>query len=47
MCGDSTGKWIWWDKNGCVEKEKIYKNRKNAIWENYNEYVLIEVVTEP
>ena len=47
MCGDSTGKWIWWDKNGRVEKEKKFKNRKNAIWENYNEYVLIEVVTEP
>ena len=47
MCGDSTGKWIWWDKNGRVEKEKKYKNRKNAIWANYNEYVLIETVTEP
>ena len=46
-CGDSTGIWIWWDKNGRVKKEKKYKKRKNGIWTNHNEYVLIEVVKEP
>ena len=46
-CGDSTGIWIWWDENGHVKKEKKFKKRKNGIWTNYNEYVLIEVVKEP
>jgi len=46
-CGDSTGIWIWWDKNGHVKKEKKFKKRKNGIWTNYNEYVLIEDVKEP
>ena len=41
-CGDSIGIWIWWDENGHVKKEKKYKKRKNAVWVNYNEYVLIE-----
>ena len=46
-CGDSTGIWIWWNKNGHVKKEKKFKKRKNGIWTNYNEYVLIEAVKEP
>ena len=46
-CGDSTGIWIWWDKNGYIKNQKKYKKRKNGIWTNYNEYVLIEVVKEP
>jgi len=45
-CGDSTGIWVWWDKNGHVKNEKKYKKRKNGIWANYNEYVLIEVLKE-
>ena len=46
-CGDSTGIWIWWDKNGQVKKEKKYKKRKNGIWAIHNEYVLIDVVKDP
>jgi len=46
-CGDSIGIWIWWDENGNVKKEKKYKKRENAVWANYNEYVLIEVVKVP